>query len=80
MRNETNRKPRLKPRTVGNKRVGSVTNVELRKNDNKHYYNDAQSENPYKCGMKREDETLTTGIMYLPRVLPNSTQGQVLGY
>jgi hypothetical protein len=55
-------------------------NVELRKNDNKHYYNDAQSENPYKCGMKREDETLTTGIMYLPRVLPNSTQGQVLGY
>jgi hypothetical protein len=60
--------------------VGSVTNVELRKSDNKHYYNDAQSESPYKCGMEREDETLTTGIMYLPRVLPNGTQGQVLGY
>jgi hypothetical protein len=66
--------------SVGNKRVGSVTNVELRKSDNKYYYNDAQSESPDKCGMKREDETLTTGIMYLPRVLPNGTQGQVLSY
>jgi hypothetical protein len=62
--------------TVGNIRVGSVTSVELRRNDNKHYYND---ESPYKCRMKQEHETLTTRIMYLPRVLPNGKQGQVLG-
>jgi ankyrin repeat protein len=54
---------------VGNVRVGSVTSVELRKNDNKHYYND---ESPYKCGMKQEHETLATRVMYLPRVLPNA--------
>jgi hypothetical protein len=60
---------------VGNKRVDSVTNVELRKSDNKHYFNDTQSESPYKRRMKREGETLTTEIMYLPRVLPNGTQG-----
>jgi hypothetical protein len=29
---------------------------------------------------EREDETITTGIMYLPRVLQNGKQGQVLGY
>jgi hypothetical protein len=40
------------------------------------YYNDARSESPYECRMKRGDETLTTGIMYLPRVLPNGTQGR----
>jgi hypothetical protein len=50
-------------------------NVELRKSDNKHYYDDTQSESPYERVMKREDETLTIGIMYLPRVLPNDTQG-----
>jgi hypothetical protein len=66
--------------SVGNKRVDSVTNVELRKSDNKHYDNDTQSESPYERGMKQEDETLTTGIMYLPRVFPNGIQGQVLGY
>jgi hypothetical protein len=67
---------------VGNIRVDSATNVELRKSDNKHFffYNDARSESPYECRMKRGDETLATGIMYLPRVLPNGTQGQVLGY
>jgi hypothetical protein len=32
---------------VRNKRVGSVTNVELRKSDDKRYYNDTQSESPY---------------------------------
>jgi hypothetical protein len=43
-------------------------------------YNDVQSESPYERGMKREDETLTTRIMYLPRGLPNGLQDQVLGY
>jgi hypothetical protein len=43
-------------------------------------YNDTQSQSPYRFRMKRGDETLITGIMYLPRVLPNGTQGQVLGY
>jgi hypothetical protein len=62
-------------------RVDSITNVELRKSDNKHvFHNDARSESPYECRMKPGDETLTTGIMYPPRVLPNGTQGQVLGY
>jgi hypothetical protein len=55
--------------SVGNIHVSSVTSVKLRKNDNKHYYND---ESPYKCGMKQEHKTLATRIMYLPRVLPNA--------
>jgi hypothetical protein len=42
--------------------------------------NDAQSESPYERGIKREDETLTTGIMYLPRAIPNGLQDQVLRY
>jgi hypothetical protein len=60
---------RRKEQGVGNVHIGSVTSVELRKNDNKHYYND---ESPYKCGMKQEHETLATRIMYLLRVLPNA--------
>jgi hypothetical protein len=44
------------------------------------YYNDAQSESPYKRGVNREDDRITTGVMYLPRAIPNGLQGQVLGY
>jgi hypothetical protein len=66
---------------VRNIRVdGNVTSIELQGMGRSLLMSDKRSKSTYKCEVKREDETLTTGIMYLPRALPNGLPGQVLGY